>query len=269
MIYEKSPGAFSVGKVVVGSVMVWAAFDFDCQVGLAFLDGRQNSPKYIETLENHHQPFPENIGGRNWEYQHDNAPTHTSSATKNYLNSKNVTVLEWPPMSPDLNPIENVWGIMSRKDSDFECRLEEGVVRALMSALISYYEPDKENWLNPKEELVSPDEAIRYVATSLHEIGEITDKDQDKNSQFPKVCKTAEKTDVHNQTSQDSFICDISNYKYIEKVEPSSFQEYLMKTDQQLSSDSLMPQEITLNKIMNSFVHPKVVSLICHFLKEK
>ncbi|GBN02448.1 Transposable element Tc3 transposase [Araneus ventricosus] len=95
--------------------MVWAAFDFDCQVGLAFLDGRQNSPKYIETLENHHQPFAENIGGRNWEYQHENAPTHTSSATKNYLNSKNVTVLEWPPMSPDLNPIENVWDIMFRK----------------------------------------------------------------------------------------------------------------------------------------------------------
>ncbi|GBM70080.1 Transposable element Tc3 transposase [Araneus ventricosus] len=95
--------------------MVWAAFGFNGQVDLAFLDGRQNSPKYKETLENHLIPFAENIVGRNWEYQHDNAPTHTSSATKNYLNSKNVTVLERPPMSPDPNPIENVWGIMSRK----------------------------------------------------------------------------------------------------------------------------------------------------------
>ncbi|GBM95873.1 Transposable element Tc3 transposase [Araneus ventricosus] len=74
-----------------------------------------NSSKYIETLENHLMPFAENIGERNWEYQHDNAPIHTSNATKNYLNSKNVTAFKQPLMSPDLNPIENVWDIMSLK----------------------------------------------------------------------------------------------------------------------------------------------------------
>ncbi|GBM84738.1 Transposable element Tc3 transposase [Araneus ventricosus] len=97
-----------------GSVMVWTAFGFKGEVGFAFLDGRQNSSKYIETLVNHLMPFSENKGGRNWEYQHDNAPIHTSNSKKNYVNLKNVTVLEWPPMNPDLNPIKNVWGITSR-----------------------------------------------------------------------------------------------------------------------------------------------------------
>ncbi|GBM01230.1 Transposable element Tc3 transposase, partial [Araneus ventricosus] len=112
---RKDPSSFFSRQIGGGSVMVWAAFGFNGKVALAFLDGRQNSPKYIEILENHLMPFAENIGGGNWEYQHDNAPIHTSSATNNYLNSKNVTVLEWPPMSPELNPIENVWCIMSRK----------------------------------------------------------------------------------------------------------------------------------------------------------
>ncbi|GBM45385.1 Transposable element Tc3 transposase [Araneus ventricosus] len=112
---RKEPGSFFSRQSGGGSVKVWAAFGFNDKVGLAFLDGRQNSPKYIETLENNLFPFAENIGVGNWEYQHDNAPIHTSNATKNYLNSTSVTVLQWPPISPELNPIENVWCIMSRK----------------------------------------------------------------------------------------------------------------------------------------------------------
>ncbi|GBM64673.1 hypothetical protein AVEN_215941-1 [Araneus ventricosus] len=107
MIYEKNPGAFSV-KAKWWRICYSVAFGFNGQVGLAFLNGRQNSPKYIETLENRLMLFAESTGLRNWEYQHDNSPIYTSNATKSDINSKNVTVLEWPPVSSDLNPIENV-----------------------------------------------------------------------------------------------------------------------------------------------------------------
>ncbi len=45
-------------------------------------------------------------------FQQDLAPAHTA---KSWFNDHGVTVLDWPANSPDLNPIDNLWGIVKRK----------------------------------------------------------------------------------------------------------------------------------------------------------
>ena len=95
-----------------GSVMIWGAFYGRKTSQIKFLEGSQASNDYVRTLQTHLQLF---IDPETQIFQQDNAPIHKSAYTMKWFEDANIQVLPWPALSPDLNPIENVWGIMTQE----------------------------------------------------------------------------------------------------------------------------------------------------------
>ena len=111
---RKEPQYFSKRQMGGGSCMVWGAFGYHGTSEIVFISGRQRSTNYVNTLEMHLLPFGDTICGHEWIFQQDNASIHSSHQTKTWLEENRIEVLDWPARSPDLNPIENIWGIIVR-----------------------------------------------------------------------------------------------------------------------------------------------------------
>ena len=78
-------------------------------------DGVMRKENCVDILKQHLKTSVRKLKlGRQWVFQMDNDPKHTSKVVAKWLKDNKVKVLDWPSQSPELNPTEHFWAELKK-----------------------------------------------------------------------------------------------------------------------------------------------------------
>lgn len=114
---ERHIDRFSVESERSGrvSIMMWAAICWGGKSAIVFVDGTLTGAYYLhDILQPVGIPFAQQAVGQNFLWMDDNARPHRAAIVSNWMRNNGVQCIEWPPYSPDMNPIEHAWDELGR-----------------------------------------------------------------------------------------------------------------------------------------------------------
>ena len=96
--------------------MIWGCFTRQRVEKLCVLDLIMDRFYYRDILEQNLQPSISHFKlVQQCIFMHDSDPKHMSGLIKDWLKTKRIQTLPWPPYSTDFNPIENLWDELERR----------------------------------------------------------------------------------------------------------------------------------------------------------
>ena len=120
------------GSVSNSIVSLWGCFSARGVGQAEIFVGEFDAKRYVDILQhNLIQTAMHFYPKEHWWFQQDNAPKHTSNLAQRWFHNHGVDVLDFPPYSPDLNPIENLWSILKGRIEKRLARTTDEIERVL------------------------------------------------------------------------------------------------------------------------------------------